>query len=77
MKRNPYQMTTNKIYPLIFWQDCDNCKMQFRREYMYRIRQRTIGACSFPVDRTFIFCKGCAPNQEQLLAQFKARLRAE
>ena len=67
MKRNPYQITVKKIYPLIFWQDCDICKMQFRREYAFKVRERTVDKKAFQVDRSFYFCNSCTANEAQAL----------
>lgn len=67
MKRNPYQVTVKKIYPLLFWQDCDICKMQFRREYGFKVREHTVDKRAFQIDHSFYFCNSCAANEAQAL----------
>ena len=83
MKRNAYQITVKKIYPLLFWQDCDICKMQFRREYGFKVRERTVDKKASQVDRSFYFCNSCAANEAQALKaleilkeKFEARRKA-
>ena len=45
MKRNPKEefikdrmksVHIRKIYPLLYWTKCNNCGMEFKREFMYR-----------------------------------------
>lgn len=71
MKRNPYQVTVKEIYPLIFWRDCDNCKMQFRREQGFSVKVQTPPDQAFPVNEKKSYCSTCTPDKESALGLFK------
>jgi len=75
MKRNPNQITVKKIYPLIFWQDCAICKMQFRREFGFQTSSTVKGHLARPFEIQREYCGECAPDKTAAENIFKECLR--
>ena len=78
MKRNPKvefikdikkRSKAKKIYPLFFFEKCDKCGMEFKREIMYEYESPYL---LFERHKYYIHgCKECYPTFEQFSAEMK------
>ncbi len=57
-----------RIYPRVFWHDCDFCKNEFKKEMGFKILDKK--ACfAFGEDpiRTFYCCSKCANTEQDVM----------
>lgn len=71
MERNPKEhmksmyyngVAFRKIRPLFFWQNCDKCGNEFRRETMYELQEPSIVGFSWQYYKHG--CQRCFPKME-------------